>query len=630
MNYPNAISERPSIHPRMGIKSSLPNAKQALAAALLIKEVSEDCEGTQYSVSIKGNVPAIAIEENLVNQIYNWFKKILPNISLSLDDLRDLLNKTPLISAQIEHLQVLFENFWRLARIEHVTTEKSGSWSEREGQVRFPKKITFTTNAELISLMFKDESIQKGYARMLLCWLQGDEFDGNSSIEIKLIKSLTILSEQALFKLRRVDGIDVVFDLYEVYKKISESDASVSVSSAKETRGPLRILNSTVAEGLNYFLEKDGKSVKLKKGLRTELLQHLSSLEMSLMMKHSQIEGGVIPPVLEAEPLLNYKTDCTSLFERNRIIFGAPGTGKSFLLNKDAEKLLRDGVATRVTFHPEYSYFNFVGSYKPIMRATKGDTSEEIVYDFVPGPFTTVLVEALKSAQQGKSLPHLLIIEEINRSRVASVFGEVFQLLDRNEEGISEYSIKPSPELRDYLEQQLNCSVSSIRIPNNMFIWATMNSADQGVFPMDTAFKRRWDFEYIGVDHNEELASATITICGKSMNWNTLRKTVNQKLESLGINEDKLLGPFFIAKKYLDPLRDEVEITEDEKKVAEAKFLGVFKSKVISYLFDDAAKHVRSKLFEGCESRRYSHICQKFDEIGISIFGNSFASKIED
>ena len=312
-------------------------------------------------------------------------------------------------------------------------------------------------------------------------------------------------------------------------------------------------------------------------------------------------------------------------FERNRIIFGAPGTGKSYVLNKDAELLLKGEQPTRVTFHPEYTYYNFVGSYKPIVKKNEEDATEEVSYSFIPGPFTDVLLAAMRFPRAR----HLLIIEEINRARVASVFGDIFQLLDRNEKGESEYVIKPSPDLRRYLEDELGMDVPVISIPKNMFIWATMNSADQGVFPMDTAFKRRWDFEYIGVDNNEELASAEITIGENVMDWNILRKKINQKLESLGVNEDKLIGPFFIAKKYLSPQQKGAMITAEEKKIAEAKFLGVFKSKVISYLFEDAAKHMRSKLFEGCETRRYSQICQKFDKIGIAIFGTSFTTDME-
>lgn len=307
--------------------------------------------------------------------------------------------------------------------------------------------------------------------------------------------------------------------------------------------------------------------------------------------------------------------------ERNKIIFGAPGTGKSYKLNKDAEKLLNGRAPTRVTFHPEYSYFNFVGSYKPIMRKTE-PSSEEIAYDFVPGPFTEALIDALKDPHN----PHLLIIEEINRARVAAVFGDIFQLLDRTKEGKSEYPIKTPPEMKRYLEDNVpGKDCSTIKLPENLYIWATMNSADQGVFPMDTAFKRRWDFEYIGVDHNQEHVSAKLMIINEEYDWNDIRRAINSKLEILGINEDKMLGAFFIAKKYLEPLQGN-EADSEVVAAAEKRFLDVFKSKVISYLFEDAAKHKRQAVFEGCTSLRYSEICKEFDEKGLGIFGESFFS----
>ncbi len=387
---------------------------------------------------------------------------------------------------------------------------------------------------------------------------------------------------------------------------------------------------------------------------------------------------------------------------RNRIVFGAPGTGKSYTLEKDKKTWLDDSdYCERVTFHTDYSYANFVGVYKPIMVQEKsaftdeeqkyilsilantnmsgqekydklydkfndagsltrlpvllglytdddfktkksdrtpavGDNSVErnhgrairpyvdlkdktkrsndIAYEYVPGPFMRTLVKALENPNK----PALLIIEEINRAQVAAVFGDVFQLLDRDSSGISEYAIATSEDMRKYLVDRLQVNESyleKIKIPSNMFIWATMNSADQGVFPMDTAFKRRWEFEYLDIDDGADELPRT----GIAEKWNNWRMAINNYLTSRNVNEDKLMGPFFISKIVME--------SDDEK-----QFNNVFKNKVLMYLFEDAGKRCKNDLFAGCEEderKRYSLICNKFDEIGIKIFDKAIWEGIE-
>ena len=293
--------------------------------------------------------------------------------------------------------------------------------------------------------------------------------------------------------------------------------------------------------------------------------------------------------------------------KRNIIYFGAPGTGKSYNLNKDMETLTTD--YERVTFHPDYSYANFVGTYKPVPKG------ESISYEYVPGPFMRSLVKALKNPEN----PFLLIIEEINRANVAAVFGDVFQLLDRDANNESRYAIETSEDMRNYLKRELNEDFDKIKIPSNMFIWATMNSADQGVFPMDTAFKRRWDFKYFGINHNEELVSnINVELNGQLISWNDLRKAINEELLTYRINEDKLLGPFFAFNEYLDS-----EIPLDE-------FKETFKNKIIMYLFEDAARSKRNDLFSGVSKKgnlTYSQICEAFDETGVEIFCDNIKEK---
>lgn len=332
---------------------------------------------------------------------------------------------------------------------------------------------------------------------------------------------------------------------------------------------------------------------------------------------------------------IKFYTGFTSDFERNRILFGAPGTGKSYTLNKEKNILL--GVDNeinyeRVTFHPDYSYANFVGTYKPIPYKDESG-KDSITYKYVPGPFMRIYVKAILNGRTENVKPYILIIEEINRANVAAVFGDVFQLLDRDDYGVSEYPIQASEDMKKYLAEALGGDPDDfcqLRIPDNMFIWATMNSADQGVFPMDTAFKRRWDFTYLGIDDSENELIGKYVVLGnqnrQKVEWNKLRKAINVFLAKQKINEDKQLGPYFISRSIVVP--KETNVIDRER------FIKTFKNKVIMYLFEDAARQKRSSLFEGCfeNSIRYSEICREFDEKGIGIFNHDIqiACELED
>ncbi len=267
---------------------------------------------------------------------------------------------------------------------------------------------------------------------------------------------------------------------------------------------------------------------------------------------------------------------------RNRVIFGAPGTGKSWLLKSESEDVPPQNIE-RVTFHPEYSYFDFVGSYKPVM------SEGTIAYGFVPGPFARVL----KSARENPSQNWLLVIEELNRARVSSVFGDVFQLLDRGETGESEYGITPSEDWRRWMSLPPG---EKVKIPSNMYIWATMNSADQGVYPVDTAFKRRWSFEYMGIDSGKEKVQGAL-----AAEWLLLRARVNALLQEADVNEDKHLGPFFL--------------NSGELSTAVA-FSDAVRSKVLMYLYEDAARHKRKAVFEASYATGgYSALVAGFDSL---------------
>lgn len=395
--------------------------------------------------------------------------------------------------------------------------------------------------------------------------------------------------------------------------------------------------------GLECLFEGERRGVLSIEDKRVQFIDDLDNpfgkviekpLDLQTFLSNYDHTDGNEKDCTVTEQSINYRTGLLSPFPRNRIVFGAPGTGKSFTINNERKELIGEGNEIdyeRVTFHPDYSYANFVGTYKPVPGCKDEKGVETITYKYVPGPFMRLYVKALKSARSDKPKPFLLIIEEINRANVAAVFGDVFQLLDRNDENISEYPIQASEDIKKYLAEELKVSLdecSKIRIPDNMFIWATMNSADQGGFPMDTAFKRRWNFTYLGIDDNDKDIRGKYVVVGSKeqqrIEWNELRKAINEFLASEKINEDKQLGPYFITRSIVVPLDGGNEIDRD-------RFCDVFKHKVLMYLFEDAGKQKRNKLFEGSAKgqSRYSKICEAFDEQGIGIFHGDIQNRIK-
>ncbi len=238
------------------------------------------------------------------------------------------------------------------------------------------------------------------------------------------------------------------------------------------------------------------------------------------------------------------------------IFYGAPGTGKSNSIKREVDD--QGKLNFRTTFHPDSDYSTFVGCYKPNMKRsaiTKDGvttTDEKIIYSFEPQAFTNAYVQVWK-----KKDDVYLIIEEINRGNCAQIFGDLFQLLDRKN-GESEYPVDADSSLADYLRTALADSErddiptevqngTKLKLPSNLYIWATMNTSDQSLFPMDSAFKRRWSWEYVPIDYeNSESGAFTITIGGETYNWHTFLKAVNKKIKAVTSSEDKQMGNFFI------------------------------------------------------------------------------------
>lgn len=399
-------------------------------------------------------------------------------------------------------------------------------------------------------------------------------------------------------------SFDITFQNNGIYQQLVNGHAEVDVSGEEEAKGSLRILKTALAEKLNYYLAYKSNVAKLNPAITPETLDAYSR-RVSTYLSLSNINVVCSEPTPESPVSVISETQID--FPHNRIIFGAPGTGKSHTIERD--RAVFGSAYERVTFHPNYSYAQFVGAYKPVPCVNShGDNI--ITYTYVPGPFMRVLIKAMESKRDGSNTPQLLIIEEINRSNVAAVFGDIFQLLDRKN-GVSEYPIETSEDIRKYLStcfKEPEDQFQKLCIPDNMYLWATMNSADQGVFPMDTAFRRRWQFEYLGINHNSDrIAGYFVELnAGHSVEWNALREAINKRLSDLRVNEDKLIGPFFLG---MSALTDK------------GVFNSAFKSKVLMYLYEDAARQHRSELFRGCDHSTYSAVCEAFDEKGEAILG---------
>ena len=274
----------------------------------------------------------------------------------------------------------------------------------------------------------------------------------------------------------------------------------------------------------------------------------------------------------------------SSIDQTNKIFYGAPGTGKSHKV-KELLKGKEKTTIQRTTFHPEYDYSSFIGGYKPISEIEQTSREEVIKYKFVPQIFINMYVKAWNDV----GTEYYLVIEEINRGNCAEIFGDIFQLLDRNPED----EITPAIELKEYLGKKLTTENGVKGIlngkmtwPPNLTILATMNTSDQSLFPMDSAFKRRWDWEYIPInyDTSDKNPSSNFKVRISDIecfSWLNFIKKVNDHIkQNPNLGMDKCIGNYFV-----NPKDNIIEMKE-------------FINKVVFYLWDDVFKDESNEIFE--------------------------------
>ena len=395
-----------------------------------------------------------------------------------------------------------------------------------------------------------------------------------------------------------------------LYKEINDYFQGADTASytafmhlREDGRNYLNNLNNGNFNLRNYLVELHNKMVFEKNSDNTYNLRILSQFGEYEPDDNSLPEK--LPEVGEK------KTFDLSNYPLQQITYGAPGTGKSYGIGDIIESV--DHV--RTTFHPDSDYASFIGAYKPTMsiqRATNGYSvdegsghdEEQIVYKFVPQAFTKAYIKAWENYPDDT----ILIIEEINRGNCAQIFGDLFQLLDRDDSGFSSYPIEADADIANYIANEMKLVIpvedrnrinqlyeksypegiidkikngELLLLPDNLRIWATMNTSDQSLFPIDNAFKRRWDWKFVKISDAHK--NWTIHFGDEACDWWEFIKQMNKIIAKETSSDDKKLGYFFCKPS-----------NEDEDFINEERFVG----KVLFYLWNDVFKDGDTKYFK--------------------------------
>jgi ATPase family associated with various cellular activities (AAA) len=631
MNRPDNISVYDELDLKLGIKSSLPHVKSTIALAILLWECADRPSELVYSVqNPEQNTDGIVMTDDLDQRVIDYLADICTEDQIDNKTLISEINKNQLFKSQMEALIVAFELVWKLAKVSFIDESKAAS-AERTGGTRYPKKLIYTINADIIHCLI--ESNRDAYVRVLLAWI-GFNVNSDPECEKQLCQMLSVLSEGAVFKL--TDGErDVIFNQNSLYRKLLETHDSVDINGDKESKGSLRILKSLLSDGLNPFLKYLNGVVSTNEQKAAELEVYQERVDTFLRLSATKVIGledidaeneGIAPQEYEANRLT---TGC------NVLLYGVPGSGKSYTIEHEYCK--PGSQVERLVFHPDYTYSDFIGQILPAV-----DDNGQVSYKFTAGPFTNILRESYNNS----TTEYILIIEEINRGNAPAIFGEVFQLLDRKVElrevdddgfpiGTSEYGITNANIARIVYGDEKH----KVRIPSNLSIIGTMNTSDQNVFTLDTAFQRRWDMRLIENNfENVDPSLADATILDTSITWKDFCTEINKIVVGNGVRmtsaEDKRLGAYFLHLRDLkfdenmgdladgeyDALRKKEshkQLTDTEKarltEIRDAmKQNRKFPEKVIKYLWDDAFKFNREIIFETTEYQSLEQVIRAF------------------
>ena len=575
---PKSIVERRELNLRQGIKSSLSSIRSVIALVYTLYRSNNRKAVVEYSESTNGG--QIKLHSTLENSIKTF---------LGIDDLTSI-NDNPLFKSQMEALQVGIELIFKLGKVEFIDSALASS-AERTGGNRYNKRIRFGTNIQIVDTFLS--SYEADLSMFLRKWLQNQESE-KREIDNGIKKLLTIFSEETQFKIR-YNNQEISFQQEGIYKEFASGNTVVG-RDEHENVGPFRVFKSYVKEGLHPYISENGDEFTAK-NTTTDALEYyqIVSNALDLIPRRTQITSFVpSDPELEDNTIVETSNSAEA---RQIIYYGAPGTGKSHKIKEKLAKVSKENIF-RTTFHPDSDYSTFVGAYKPstgkkplyglngglTIRLNDGeDLSEEfITYKFIPQAFLSAYMRAYSTTDNV-----YLIIEEINRGNCAQIFGDLFQLLDRDEKGVSEYTIKADADLKDFLVEKLGADSGAIKdgelcLPSNLYIYATMNTSDQSLFPIDSAFKRRWDWEYEPIKYKN--INWVIDIEGSKYLWTSFQREINKRIFDATNSEDKMLGDYFV-----NPT-DGV-ITEK-----------ILLNKILFYLWNDVCKDGEGDIFKTADN----------------------------
>lgn len=582
---PKSIEPQKELDNRLGIKSSLNKLSSMIALSYILYCINSKKATIDYSKELDNQgTKSLVLKPELEQSILQQYE-ISPQI----------LNDNPLLKSQLEAIQVGLSIMFKLGVIKYIDFPNTDT-KERTGGERYRKRITFSTNINILDLYISSWPIETQKEELRL-WLHCTPSDSPFSTGLK--KLLTIFSEDTLYKLRS-QGKEILFQQEGIYNELLQGN-NVIAKDIKEDVGAFRVFKSFVKENLQPYLQIDSNEFSPK--------QDVSILkEYDILVKTSLFLNPKTIKFINDSPKLTEHIDINS---HQIIYYGAPGTGKSYKIKEylKSQQVPKENIF-RTTFHPDSDYSTFIGAYKPTMvkqyrytdNGTKVKYTEEdnlanaqksdpivdksIEYNFVPQTFLNAYIRAYQTQENV-----YLVIEEINRGNCAQIFGDLFQLLDRNAEGKSDYTIKADTDLRAYLENILGSDNEGIKdgelcLPSNLYIFATMNTSDQSLFPIDSAFKRRWDWEYEPIKYKNQ--DWRIIVGSKQYLWVSFQKIVNERIFDAIHSEDKMLGDYFV-----NPHNG--IITEQ-----------ILLNKVLFYLWNDVCKEGEGEIFKTSETEEVS------------------------